>query len=187
MKSSMKKQIEQTWIELKQGDITEQDTDAIVNASNSALKHGGGVAGAIIRKGGQSIQEESDLWVKVWGGEVNVGSCAITSAGNLPARYVIHAVGPRMGEGDEDEKLRKATLSSLNMAENRNFKSITFPAISTGIFGYPMDRCAEVMLSTVLNYIKAKTQLKQIVFCLFDPEAFKVFEETFNRLTAASV
>lgn len=178
----MKKKIAQTWIELKQGDITEQDTDAIVNAANSALKHGGGVAGAIVRKGGHTIQEESDLWVKVWGGEVSVGSCAITSAGNLPARYVIHAVGPKMGEGDEDEKLRKATRNSLQMADKRNFDSITFPAISTGIFGYPMDRCAEMMLATTLDYVRNRTRLKRIVFCLFNPEALNVFEETFSRL-----
>lgn len=180
----MKKQIEKTWIELIEGNITEQDTDAIVNAANSALKHGGGVAGAILRKGGQTIQEESDLWVKVWGGEVSVGSCAITSAGNLPARYVIHAVGPRMGEGDEDEKLRKATRSSLQMADKRNFKSITFPAISTGIFGFPLDRCADVMLSEVLDYVQAQTRLQRIVFCLFNQDALKLFEAAFQKLTS---
>ncbi|NQT24213.1 macro domain-containing protein [candidate division KSB1 bacterium] len=182
----MKKLVGQTWIELIQGDITELNTDAIVNAANSALQHGGGVAGAIVKKGGQSIQEESDLWVKVWGGEVNVGSCAITSAGNLPARYVIHAVGPRMGEGDEDEKLQKATLSSLKMADNRNLHSITFPAISTGIFGYPIDRCAEIMLSTVYNFLKEDTKLKKIVFCLYDQDALDIFEEFFNKHIAKS-
>jgi len=180
----VKKQIGQTWLHLIQGDITEQDTDAIVNAANSMLKHGGGVAGAILKKGGHTIQEESDLWVKVWGGRVDVGSCAITSAGNLPARYVIHAVGPRMGEGDEDEKLKKATLSSLGMAEKRNFNSITFPAISTGIFGYPMDRCADIMLSTVMEYVKQSTTLKKIVFCLYDQDALKVFEESLTQLTS---
>ena len=94
-----------TTVELMEGDITAMEVDAVVNAANSRLKHGGGVAGAIVRKGGPTIQEESDVWVKAWGGEVSVGSCAITSGGNLPARYVIHAVGPRMGEGDEDAKL----------------------------------------------------------------------------------
>ena len=178
----MERQFGKTMVELVQGDITEMATDAIVNAANSRLKHGGGVAGAIVRKGGTTIQEESDVWVKAWGGDVNVGSVAITSGGKLPARYVIHAVGPRMGEGDEDAKLKKATLSSLKMADQRNLKSIAFPAISTGIFGYPIDRCAEVMLTTVVEYAEGKTGLERIVFCLFGQDAYKVFEEMFSGL-----
>ncbi len=179
----MKKRFGKTVIEFIKGDITEQDTDAIVNAANTRLKHGGGVAGAIVRKGGKSIQEESNVWVKAWGGEVSVGSAAITSGGNLLARYVIHAVGPRMGEGDEDGKLKKATLSSLRMADQHSLKSIAFPAISTGIFGYPMDRCAEVMLLTVAAYVKEKTGLERIVFCLFGKEAFRIFKETFKTIS----
>lgn len=178
----MKKQVGNTSIELLEGDITEMVTDAIVNAANSQLKHGGGVAGAIVRKGGKTIQEESDVWVKAWGGEVSVGSAAITSGGDLPARYVIHAVGPRMGEGDEDAKLKKATLSSLKMADQHNLQSIAFPAISTGIFGYPIDRCARVMLSTVAAYVKKKTGLAHIVFCLFDEEAYRIFQDAFARI-----
>jgi len=179
----MKKRFGKTIIELIEGDITELDTDAIVNAANSRLAHGGGVAGAIVRKGGHVIQEESDVWVKAWGGEVSVGSAAITSGGNLRARYVIHAVGPRMGEGNEDEKLRKATLSSLKMADKHSFKSIAFPAISTGIFGYPMDRCARIMLSTTIQYVKGKTGLEKVVFCLFGKDAYEVFEKTFLELS----
>lgn len=176
-----KKKVHNTVIEVVDGDITEMDVDAIVNAANSKLKHGGGVAGAIVRKGGHTIQEESDVWVKAWGGEVNVGSAVITSGGDLAARYVIHAVGPRMGEGEEDEKLKKATMSSLQTAEHRNLKSIAFPAISTGIFGYPMDRCAQIMLSTVMEYIQDQTQLEQIVFCLWGKEAYQIFEETLKK------
>jgi len=178
----MKKKFGKTVLELLEGDITEMKTDAIVNAANSHLKHGGGVAGAIVKKGGQTIQEESDVWVKVWGGEVAVGSCAITSGGALPARYVIHAVGPRMGEGDEDEKLRKATLSSLKMADQRQLRSIAFPAVSTGIFGYPMDRCAVIMLETARDYIREGTRIEHVIFCLWGKEAYTVFEKTFKTL-----
>jgi len=180
----MKKQIHQTVIELREGDITTMAVDAIVNAANSQLLHGGGVAGAIVKKGGEVIQEESRVWVKARG-PVPTGSCAITSAGKLPARYVIHAVGPRMGEGEEDEKLRRATLSVLEMAEKHHLSSIAFPAISTGIFGYPMDRCAKVMLSTVLEYVKRSTALRLIVFCLYDHSALEVFEKTFLELLQA--
>lgn len=171
-----------TTIELVQRDITTMEVDAIVNAANSKLKHGGGVAGAISRKGGPTIQEESNVWIKAWGGEVTVGSCAITSGGNLPARYVIHAVGPRMGEGNEDEKLKKATLSALNIADQHNLKSIAFPAISTGIFGYPMDRCAKVMLVTLVEYLTKVTGLEKVAFCLFDEDALNIFSEEFSRL-----
>ncbi|MCL5023027.1 MAG: macro domain-containing protein, partial [Nitrospirae bacterium] len=123
-------------LRLVQGDITERDVDAIVNAANSHLRHGGGVAGAIVKKGGQIIQEESDRI-----GFVPVGHATVTGAGKLPARYVIHAVGPRMGEGDEDNKLKQAVLSSLMLASGKGLKSISLPAISSGIFGFPKDRC----------------------------------------------
>lgn len=177
----MKKQIHQTVIELKQGDITEISVDAIVNAANSQLLHGGGVAGAIVRKGGEIIQEESRTWVTARG-PVPTGSCAITSAGRLPARYIIHAVGPRMGEGNEDEKLAQATKSALEMAEKHNLTSIAFPAISTGVFGYPLDRCAKVMLYTVMEYIKKSTGLKHVLFCLYDTSALEIFKTTFLAL-----
>jgi O-acetyl-ADP-ribose deacetylase (regulator of RNase III) len=177
----MKRQFKKTWVEVLKGDITEQDTDAIVNAANSRLQHGGGVAGAIVRKGGSVIQEESDVWVKAWGGELDVGSCAITTAGNLLARYVIHAVGPRMGEGNEDEKLHNATLNSLRMADQRNLKSIAFPAISTGIFGYPIDRCADIMLETTVEYLLQETKLEMVVFCLFDNKALTFFETALSK------
>ncbi|MFH1942746.1 MAG: macro domain-containing protein [bacterium] len=180
----MEKRFGNTVVELIEGDITEMEVDAVVNAANSQLAHGAGVAGAILRKGGKTIQEESDVWLKAWGGEVSVGSAAITSGGNLPARYVIHAVGPRMGEGDEDEKLKKATLSSLRMAEQHNLKSLAFPAISTGIFSYPMDRCAKIMLDTVVEYVKAKTRLERVIFCLFGEESYILFEQTFSKMEA---
>jgi len=169
-----------TEIEIIRGDITDLKVDAIVNAANSHLAHGGGVAGAIVRKGGRIIQEESDLWIKSRG-TVPVGSCAITSAGSLPAKYVIHAVGPRMGEGEEDEKLKQATENSLKMADKHCLKSIAFPAVSTGIFGYPLDRCAQIMLKSTIDYVKEQTGLEKVVFCLFDKEALHVFEQTFQK------
>jgi len=125
-------------IRLVKGDITERNVDTIVNAANSHLKHGAGVAGAIVRKGGSIIQQESD---KI--GYVQVGSAVITTSGKLPCNAVIHTVGPRMGEGNEDSKLRKAVQSSLKLASDQGFKSISMPAISSGIFGFPKDRCHE--------------------------------------------
>ncbi|MCL0087729.1 macro domain-containing protein, partial [Dehalococcoidia bacterium] len=100
-----------------------------------------------------------------------------TGGGNLKAKYVIHAVGPRMGEGDEDEKLRNATLNSLKLADENNLTSIAFPAISTGIFGFPMDRAARIMLNTAINYLKGETNLKKVIFCLFGKDSLNVFEK----------
>ena len=172
----MKKRIGRTVLELVVGDITGMATDAVVNAANSRLAHGGGVAGAIAMKAGPAVQQESDLWVTARG-PVPTGSCAITSAGRLPAKYVIHAVGPRMGEGGEEAKLKLATLSCLEMADRHNLRSIAFPAISTGIFGCPMDLCAASMLSTALDYVQNKTRLERILFCLYDRKAYGIFEE----------
>ncbi|MBN2102406.1 macro domain-containing protein [bacterium] len=176
----MKHRMHQTDIELIDDDITTLNVDAIVNAANSRLAHGGGVAGVISRKGGPAIQEESNIWVKTRG-VVPAGEVAITSAGDLPARYVIHAVGPRQGEGMENKKLKNATLNSLKMADSRLLKSIALPAISTGIFGYPMDKCAKVMLSAVKAYVESGTGLERIVLCLFGEQAFSVFQTRFSK------
>jgi len=174
----MKKIINKSIIELIEGDITEMDTDAIVNAANAALQLGGGVAGAIRRKGGPKIQEECN---KIGG--TFVGGAVITTGGNLKARYVIHAVGPRMGEGNEDEKLRNATLNSLKLAEENQLKSLSFPAISTGIFGFPIDRCAQIMLSTTIEYLSGKTSIERVVFCLFGKESFDAFRRELEKQT----
>lgn len=163
-------------ISLIKGNITKVRADAIVNAANSWLKHGGGVAGAIVREGGRIIQEESDKIVKERG-PIKVGEAVYTSAGSLKAKYVIHTVGPRMGEGNEDEKLRIATLNSLKLAEQLGLSSIVFPAISTGVFGYPKDKCAEVMLRTIKNYVLSGGRLKEIMICLYDDETYRIFEE----------
>lgn len=168
----MQIQINNKSLELVEGDITELDTDAIVNAANASLILGAGVAGAIRRKGGPAIQAECN---KIGG--CPVGGAVITTGGNLKAKYVIHAVGPRMGEGNEDEKLKNATLNSLKVADENSLQSIAFPAISTGIFGFPIERCAEIMLSTAIEFLEGAAHLQKVVFCLYGEEAFQTFKD----------
>jgi len=172
----MKVNIENRVLELLDGDITEMQTDAIVNAANDRLILGGGVAGAIRRKGGPEIQAECN---KIGG--TFVGGAVITTAGNLKAKHVIHAVGPRMGEGNENQKLKNATLSSLKVADENNLTSISFPAISAGIFGFPIERCAEIMLKTTIDYLKGQTGLEKVVFCLFGRDSYQVFENQLKQ------
>ena len=166
-------------LELIKGDITGMETDAVVNAANAQLVLGGGVAGAIRRKGGPKIQAECD---KIGG--TFVGGAVITTGGNLKAKHVIHAVGPRMGEGDEDRKLKNATLNSLKVADENHLKSISFPAISTGIFGFPIERCAEIMLKTTIEFLKGQTGLEKVVFCLFGRDSYDVFASRLEKETA---
>jgi O-acetyl-ADP-ribose deacetylase (regulator of RNase III) len=173
----MEIEINKTILELTQGDITDLDTDAIVNAANTALQLGGGVAGAIRRKGGTKIQEECN---RIRG--THVGRAVMTTGGNLKAKYVIHAVGPRHGEEHEDAKLKDATLNSLILADKNNLKSIAFPAISTGIFGFPKDRCATIMLSTTVAYLEGPTKLEKVVYCLYDRNTFEIFKRTLQSL-----
>ncbi len=138
------------------------------------------MAGAIRRHGGPAIQRECDDI-----GGTPVGTAIITTGGNLKARYVIHAVGPRWGEGNEDDKLAKAVRNALKLADGKGLHSIAFPAISTGIFGFPKDRAAEVILSTTLDYLNTeKTNLRRIVFCLFDPTSLAIFQKVLNKLIA---
>ena len=174
----MKVKINNRILELLDGDLTEMDTDAIVNAANARLILGGGVAGAINRKGGPKIQEECNKT-----GGTFVGGAVITTGGNLKAKHVIHAVGPRMGEGDEDQKLKNATLNSLKAADENHLKSIAFPAISTGIFGFPIGRCAEIMLKTTIDYLKGQTGLEKVVFCLFGRDSYEVFARRLEKET----
>lgn len=166
-------------LELLDNDLTEMDTDAIVNAANAQLILGGGVAGAIRRKGGPEIQAECDKT-----GGTFVGGAVITTGGNLKARHVIHAVGPRMGEGDEDRKLKNATLNSLKVADENHLKSISFPAISTGIFGFPIGRCAEIMLKTTIDYLNGPNGLEKVVFCLFGRDSYEVFARRLEKETS---
>jgi O-acetyl-ADP-ribose deacetylase len=172
----MEVKIKNKILQLHQGDITEMQTDAIVNAANDRLILGGGVAGAIRTKGGPEIQAECN---KIGG--TFVGGAVITTAGNLKAKYVIHAVGPRMGEGNEDEKLKNATLNTLKLADQNNLKSISFPAISSGIFGFPIGKCAKIMLSTTIEYLEGQTSLEKVVFCLYGSDSYQVFEKQLKQ------
>ena len=175
----MRVTINKTVVELCVCDITEMDTNAIVNAANSALQLGGGVAGAIRRKGGPQIQEECNQI-----GGIPVGSAMITSGGRLKAKYVIHAVGPIYGEEHDDEKLKDASLNALILADKAGLTSMAFPAISTGIFRFPKERCATIMLSTTRAYLEGYTQLKQVYYCLFDKDTYDTFRTTLSTLTA---
>jgi len=161
------------------GDITEVEVDAIVNAANNDLALGAGVAGAIRRQGGPRIQEECDRI-----GSIRLGETAVTTAGNLKAYYVIHAASMQLGGRTTAESLRNATRNSLLRAEEKGFKTIAFPAIGTGIAGFPMDECATVMISEVLEHLKSRTSLEKIYFVLYDDAALKAFEETYRELSA---
>jgi O-acetyl-ADP-ribose deacetylase len=162
-------------IQIAQGDITAETTDAIVNAANEYLQHGAGVAGAIARKGGLAIQKESEAWVHK-NGTVSHSKPAWTSGGNLAAKYVIHAVGPVWGDGDEDAKLAAAIQGSLEVAETLNCSSISFPAISTGIFGFPKERAAGVIFSAIENYfLLRRSGIRLVKLVLFDESAINAF------------
>ncbi len=162
-------------VELTQGDITTLTTDAITNAANSSLILGSGVAGAIRRKGGPAIQEACNQI-----GHCEVGSAVITTGGNLPADYVIHAVGPRMGEGDERSKLYNAILETLKIAEKHGLGSIALPAISTGVFGFPVMECAQIMARVIIRFSFSRRQhLHHVVVCLFGNATYKVFCDVF--------
>jgi O-acetyl-ADP-ribose deacetylase len=151
--------------------------DVIVNAANSYLKHGAGVAGAIVRKGGSIIQQESDAI-----GFVQVGSAVITTSGKLPCNAVIHTVGPRIGEGNEDNKLRKAIQSCLKLATEKGFKSISLPAVSSGVFGFPKDRCAKILLEESKGFLEHnKTSIQMIEFCIYDDETLGYFKSEFRN------
>lgn len=172
----MEKKVGNVLIKVVKGDITEEDVEAVVNAANSFLRHGGGVAGAIVRKGGKVIQQESDKIVKERG-RVPVGEAVWTSAGNLKAKYVIHTVGPVWGEGEEEEKLRKAVKSALSLAERLRVSSVALPAISTGIFGYPKREGVRVIVNEVLNFVKSSPNfVREIRLVSIDDETVELFK-----------
>ena len=175
----MERKIQNQIFRLVKGDITERKVDAIVNAANCYLRHGGGVAGAIVRKGGTIIQEESS---KI--DYVPVGSAVITSSGNLPCNQVIHAVGPQMGEGNEDKKLKNTINSILRIVTDQNFSSISIPAISSGIFGFPKDRCAQILVSESQKFFQKNqnTSIRLIEFCIYNNETLNYFEREFNLI-----
>lgn len=164
-------------IRVVEGDIALLDVEAVVNAANKHLRLGGGVAGAIRTRGGAAIQEECDRLAPI-----EVGEAVLTGGGNLKAKYVIHAVGPVNGEGDEEAKLARATLSSLQIASDRKILSLAFPAISTGIYGFPLQKCSQIMLRLSLDFLKKNGYPREIVFCLYGAEAYEVFRKTLASL-----
>jgi O-acetyl-ADP-ribose deacetylase len=164
---------------IEQGDLTEMETDAIVNAANNDLILGGGVAGAIRRKGGDEIQRECNEI-----GTIPVGYAAMTTGGKLRARFVIHAASMRLGGATTAEALRSSTAHSLRIAKDRGLKSIAFPAVGTGIAGFPLKECAKIMLREAAEHLRGETSLETVHFVLFDDAAKQTFQRTWKKLQA---
>lgn len=179
-----------TRLVLKRGDITQEHVDAIVNAANSSLLGGGGVDGAIHRAGGPAILEECKEIRRRQGG-CPTGQAVITTGGRLPAKYVIHAVGPIWQGGDgsepgvrrEDELLEQAYWSSLSLTEAHGIRRVAFPSISTGAYGFPVARAARIALRTVMRYAREHSHLEEIRFVLFTDRDLAVYEEALRDLT----
>ncbi|HVP76785.1 MAG TPA: O-acetyl-ADP-ribose deacetylase [Thermodesulfobacteriota bacterium] len=177
----MKATIHQSTLEVVQGDITQQDTEAIGNAANRALAGGGGVDGTIHTAGGPSIKKELEAKYK----GCPTGSAVITSGGNLKAKYVVHAVGPRYSGSPKDpELLESAYRKSLELCTENKISSIAFPSISTGIYGYPLEEASRIALKTVMDYLKNHSEIKLVRFVLFDSRTFSVYQEALKELTA---
>jgi O-acetyl-ADP-ribose deacetylase len=168
-------------VEITAADITQENVDAIVNAANASLQHGGGVAAAIVRCGGELIQRESDAWVRTHG-PVPHSQPAFTQAGSLPCKYVIHAVGPIWGSGDEEHKLAETITGSLRLAESLSLSSIAFPAISTGIFGFPKELAARTFRAALSQYFEnyPDSNLNLVRLDLPDTPTRQVFLQVFS-------
>lgn len=166
-------------IVIQQGDLTEMEADAIVNAANNDLLLGAGVAGAIRRKGGEEIQRECDAI-----GSIPIGYAAITSGGKLKARFVIHAASMALGGKTSADALRKSTTHSLRIASERGLKSIAFPAVGTGIARFPLKECAEIMLREAAAHLRGETSLETIYFVLFDEVAEGIFKRAWKQIQA---
>lgn len=180
MKASMAKTLEEK-IAIQQGDLTDMDTDAIVNAANNDLQLGAGGAGAIRRKGGDEIQRECDEI-----GSIPVGYAAITGGGKLKARHVIHAASMQLGGRTTAGNLRNSVAHSLRIASERGLKTIAFPAVGTGIAGFPLEECANIMLEEAVRHLKQETSLERIYFVLFDDQACDVFSRAWKKVKAAT-
>jgi O-acetyl-ADP-ribose deacetylase (regulator of RNase III) len=166
-------------ITIIQGDLTAQDVDAIVNAANNDLELGGGVAGAIARRGGPAIQEECHRV-----GPIALGEAAMTTGGDLPARYVIHAASMALGQKTTEANLRASTRNSLLRAKEQGLGTVAFPAVGTGIAGFPMRRCAEVMLEEAAAHLAGETSLQEVRFVLYGPDACETFREVYEAMEA---
>ena len=175
-------------LRLVQGDITEMETDAIVNAANPSLMGGGGVDGAIHRKGGPKILEECKrIRATEWPNGLPTGKAVITSGGNLKAKYVIHTVGPiwRGGNSGEPELLAEAYRNSLKLAVSKGLKTIAFPSISTGAYGYPIEKACKVALTTVKEFLEKEDKLDMVVLVLFSRRDFEIYKETAKEIMAS--
>jgi len=165
---------------LVQGDISDMDTDAVVNAANSSLMGGGGVDGAIHRRGGPKILEECKrLRAREWPGGLPTGKAAMTTGGNLKAKYVIHTVGPiwRGGNQKEPELLADAYRNSLKLAVSKGLKTIAFPSISTGAYGYPIEKASRIALATVNDFLEKEDNLDKVMFVLFSRDDLKIYKD----------
>lgn len=170
-------------INVIKGDITIQKVDAIVNAANNSLMGGGGVDGAIHRAGGPQILKECKEIVSKQG-ELPTGEAVITSAGNMPAKFVIHTVGPvwHGGSSDEKQKLSDCYTNSLQLAIKNNCKTIAFPNISTGVYGYPKEKAAKVAVQTTQKFLQSNPEIEQVVFVCFDDENYRLISEEIKKL-----
>ena len=179
----MRKSIGPATLEIVQGDITELAVDAIVNAANVQLQHGAGVAGSIVRKGGYIIQDESDAIIDRLGRSLEIGEAVITSGGKLPAKHVIHVAGPMWGrqpDAESDQLLRRAVRNSLTLASKKKLNSIAFPAVSTGIFAFPVDRAAKLMLNEATAFLKDHSKPERVIFCLYNAPTLRLFQQAFG-------
>ena len=177
--------IGKTKIRIVQGDITDQDTDAIVNAANSTLMGGGGVDGAIHRKGGSKILEEcKEIRKKEWPNGLPTGKAAITTGGNLKARYVIHTVGPiwRGGKHGEPDLLGEVYENSLKLAVSNGLTTVAFPSISTGAYRFPIEKASKIALKTTKKFLKIENSLSMVVFVLFTPADLEIYERTAKEM-----
>jgi O-acetyl-ADP-ribose deacetylase (regulator of RNase III) len=164
-----------TRISVQEGDLTQAEVDAVVNAANTDLVLGAGVAGAIREAGGASIQQECDRH-----GPVPLGGAALTGAGALPARHVIHAAGMALGSGPSEQSVRDSARHSLELAARHGLRSIAFPAIGTGVGGFPMQRCAEILIEEAQRHAESETSLDEIRFVLFGEPAYRIFEQVLD-------
>jgi O-acetyl-ADP-ribose deacetylase (regulator of RNase III) len=183
MSNSLVFTVNQAKIAIIQGDITRQTTDTIINAANSSLMGGGGVDGAIHRAGGPAILEEC-IKIVARQGRLPTGKAVITTAGNMKTKYVIHTVGPiwRGGNQDEPALLASAYRESLKLAAANNLSSVSFPSISTGAYGYPVEEGAAIALKEVVSFLKQPSSVKEVVFVLFDARTFDAYKDALHDI-----
>ena len=183
MTNNPEKIINQTKLSITQGDITQQATDAIVNAANSNLRGGSGVDGAIHKAGGPAILKECQQ-ILSFQGRLFTGKAVITTAGNMKAKHVIHTVGPiwQGGSKGEAELLASAYQESLKLAAKKNLTSIAFPSISTGAYGYPVDEASKIAMKTVASFLSEASSIKEVIFVLFDANTFEAYSSTLQEI-----